>query len=484
MPKQAVVNKLRTELFNQVPMSIAVIDCDNRIVIANKEFEKTYGDWKGKMCHEAYKHSAQICAGCKAKKTFESGKVFSSKEQGYNKDGKLNFYLVRYFPLFDDDGRVAFVVEMSADITEQVAIENEYKLIFDNVPCYITVIDRDFRVVKANGFFNDKFSHQGKTYCYEMYKNGNQPCEDCVAREVFKTGRKQRGLQTGIDKDGTESHYMTTVAPLLFDKGQVNLAIEISQDISEMMHLETQLEQAMHEKFEAERLAAVGQTIAGLSHTIKNILMGLEGGMYVVNSGLKRKDDGLVKQGWQMLESDISRISTIVKEFLSFAKGTKPNFTMADPVQIANDVIALFKVVCEQSGIELKGSFPMPVDKAYLDPEGIHTALTNLISNAIDACLVSDNKKLCVTLFCYEEDGAIVFRIKDNGCGMDYDTKQKIFTNFFTTKGSGQGTGLGLLMTRKIVSQHRGKIEVNTTEGEGSEFVIKFLRKQLPKPAE
>ena len=115
-----------------------------------------------------------------------------------------------------------------------------------------------------------------------------------------------------------------------------------------------------------------------------------------------------------------------------------------------------------------------------MDARGIHTCIANLVSNAIDACLVSDAESPTVEFFLFEKKGVICYEVKDNGCGMDYEVKKKIFTNFFTTKGSGQGTGLGLLTTRKIVQEHGGKISCKSTLGKGSAFRIEFPRSRLP----
>jgi signal transduction histidine kinase len=118
------------------------------------------------------------------------------------------------------------------------------------------------------------------------------------------------------------------------------------------------------------------------------------------------------------------------------------------------------------------------IKKAPLDPDGIHTCLTNLVSNAIDACLMAETKGTEVLIKVAEVGGKLVFSVSDNGSGIDYEIKKKIFTTFFTTKG-GAGTGLGLLTTRKIVQEHGGKIMVESEKGEGARFRMEFPRKRL-----
>jgi len=248
----------------------------------------------------------------------------------------------------------------------------------------------------------------------------------------------------------------------------------MSTDISEMKRLE-------HEKLEAERLAAVGQTVAGLAHGIKNIIMALEGGMYVASSGIRKGDSSRIAEGWEMLEENISRISEFVKEFLEFARGRVPKVALVDPSEVARKVVNLYNDAATLAGIELRAELPDRLDPIPVDGEALHTCLANLVSNGLDACAVSDKDTRTVTLSTREESGVVIFQVQDNGCGMDYDVKQKVFTNFFSTKGSNKGTGLGLLTTRKIVQEHGGSIEFTSTEGVGSAFCIRLPRNRLPK---
>jgi len=111
------------------------------------------------------------------------------------------------------------------------------------------------------------------------------------------------------------------------------------------------------------------------------------------------------------------------------------------------------------------------------------TSLTNLRSNGIDAAMMRDESGGRVVVRTREEDGELIFEVIDNGCGMDWEVKRRVFTTFFTTKG-GKGTGLGLLTTRKIVQEHGGRIEVESTSGKGSIFRIHLPRKRLETLAE
>ena len=247
--------------------------------------------------------------------------------------------------------------------------------------------------------------------------------------------------------------------------------MEMATDITELKQLE-------REKLEAERLAAVGQTVAGLAHTIKNLLMGLEGGMYMVDGGLRRGDAERIADGWEILQRNFEKTTTLVRGFLSFAKGKLPELQPADPNQIARNVVELYRDAAAQQKVELVLQAGENVREAPLDPDGMESCLTNLVSNAIDAAMMRDRPGARVAVRTRDESGDIIFEVADNGCGMGQEVKAKVFTTFFTTKG-GKGTGLGLLTTRKIVQEHGGRVETESVVGRGSVFRIRLPRKNL-----
>ena len=350
--------------------------------------------------------------------------------------------------------------------------------VFHQAPVCIAVIDRDFRIVEANREFDKTFGTWQDLPCFFVYKDREEKCEGCAAARSFADGKRRVREEKGLDRYGERIDYLVQNVPLVRPDGTIPFIIEMSTDISEMKRLE-------REKLEAERLAAVGQTVAGLAHGIKNIIMGLEGGMYVVSSGIRKGDSERIGEGWEMLEENVSRISAFVKEFLEFARGREPKVALVDPNEIANKVFTLYKDSAALAGIQLKADLGEGIEKIAVDGEAIHTCLANLVSNALDACEVSPSESRHVTLSTWEEQGTVVFEVRDDGCGMDYEVKQKVFTNFFSTKGSDKGTGLGLLTTRKIVQEHGGTISFDSTVDAGSVFCIRLPRNRLPKlPAE
>jgi len=295
-------------------------------------------------------------------------------------------------------------------------------------------------------------------------KKRSSRCENCPAIQTLKDGKAHTSEQVGISHSGEMTTYLVTTSPLSKKGSEVSHIIEVALDITDLRRVEK-------EKIQADRLAAVGQTVAGLAHGIKNILTGLEGGMYVFRGGVEKNNKMRIDQGWGMLERNIERISLLAKSLLSFSKGEPTKAEPVDPAELAKDVIDLYKDLTDKSNIEINLEIEQPVPITMMDREGMHSCLANLVSNAIDACQMSEKPMCSVTLRCKDNGKALIYEVADQGCGMDYEIKKKAFTTFFTTKGTG-GTGLGLLLTRKIVQEHGGKIDYESTPGEGTVFKL------------
>lgn len=248
-----------------------------------------------------------------------------------------------------------------------------------------------------------------------------------------------------------------------------------------------ELELAQEELLRRERLATIGETVAGLAHYIKNILNALRGGAYKVNSALARENPQLLREGWATVQRNIERISQLALDLLDFSKERIPERTPCDPAALVREAMAVIQSAAEEQGVKLTCQTE-DVGEAHWDKKGIHRVLVNLGTNALDACRFDpDRSKQFVVEFrlgCEKSEAGqerILLEVSDNGCGMDQGVREKVFSRFFSTKG-GQGTGLGLLLTRKIVEEHSGEITFSSKEGEGSAFRVSLPR-HAPTPS-
>ncbi len=241
------------------------------------------------------------------------------------------------------------------------------------------------------------------------------------------------------------------------------------------------LEELVREKstklVKAERMAAIGETIAALSHSIKNISGGLEGGRFVLEKGIELKEENQIIQGWEMVKTSFEKVKNLSLDLLNYAKATdRENYRWCDPNKPAQEVFDLMQTYAEQEGVKLQLDYCSDLRKVYIDPEGISCSLLNLVTNAIEATSADDaaTKEKCVLLRTLRVNGlAVEYQVVDNGCGMDDHIKGKLFNTIFTTKET-KGTGIGLMITKKIIDEHRGAIEFESRKGGGSTFMIRL----------
>ena len=185
--------------------------------------------------------------------------------------------------------------------------------------------------------------------------------------------------------------------------------MEVFTDVTEVKKLQRQL-------------ALIGRAVAGMAHRVKNILMGLEGGIFIVNDALERDDREAVSQGWEMVERNVHLVTGVVKDLLFCAKDREPNFQPDVCLQdIVTDVFTLYEERVQHDTIELQLEVSEPPPRGTFDPDGIHNLLCNLVANAIDACrddenLNKDHRVLVATDL--EDRAFIRFAVQDNGMGM------------------------------------------------------------------
>jgi signal transduction histidine kinase len=228
-----------------------------------------------------------------------------------------------------------------------------------------------------------------------------------------------------------------------------------------------------NDKIQAERLAAVGQTIATLSHHIKNILQGIRGGSYLIDLGLNDKDDSIVRRGWTIVEKNQTKIYNLVMDMLSFSKDRAPALEAADLNETVADVFELMQSRAVELGVSLSWNPCADLPRVMIDAEGIHRAVLNIVTNAIDASEGAQNASVSIKTEWEREPALARIIVKDNGVGIDEAELPTIFQIFASSKGA-RGTGLGLPVSQKIVREHGGKILVTSHPGLGATFSIEL----------
>ena len=239
-------------------------------------------------------------------------------------------------------------------------------------------------------------------------------------------------------------------------------------------NLEHIAEEKTHQLLEVENLAAVGRAASELAHTIKNIAMALKSSIYVMQRGIKEDDPKYLMRGWGMVEGNIDKIKNLAMDLLNFGKSNKLKFQPDTPLRAVNEALGLLATRIAENGITVKANIPDEFDAICMDSESIYRCLVNLIQNAIEAfgeeSARLEGREITVDVMADPASG-VVYRVCDNGPGMDNDTQKQIFKGFFTTKGT-RGTGIGLMMTKRIVERHGGRIELTSGRGNGTCFSL------------
>ncbi len=222
---------------------------------------------------------------------------------------------------------------------------------------------------------------------------------------------------------------------------------------------------------QAERLAAVGQTIATLSHHIKNILQGIRGGSYLIDEGLKAAQTETIRKGWRIVERNQDRISSLVMDMLTLSKERDPELAPNRIQDVIQDVVELMQTRARDAGVALQWTAGPPIAPLVFDADGLHRAILNVVTNAIDACERRANGAVRVAVEHDLAAGQLRIEVVDNGAGIESDDLERIFVAFESRKGH-RGTGLGLPVSRKILREHGGDIRVASELGVGSRFLL------------
>ena len=231
----------------------------------------------------------------------------------------------------------------------------------------------------------------------------------------------------------------------------------------------------MASQVQQERLAAMGQAVTSLSHYIKNILQGIQGGSHAVESGLDRKEPETVAKGWEVVSRNLHRINALVLDMLSYSRQAAPNLQQMSVNAVVREVAELDQAAAKEKQVQLTTKLDTTLPEIRIDPDGLHHACLNLLSNAIEAAPPVRGKVEMATRLS-PHGSEVWITVADNGPGISHEEQPRIFNAFYSTKGH-KGTGLGLAAAQRIVEDHGGFISVNSEPGAGAAFVIHLPRK-------
>lgn len=466
------MDEIYKKYFDSVPSYLTIQDKDFHLLDANQKFKNDFGNIDNRYCYQVYKNRSEKCEVCPVERTFHDGQSHQSEEIVKTIDGKEVNVIVNTAPIHDEKGKIISVMEMSTDITENKKLQNQFKesqrkfqLLFEEVPCFISIQDKNLRIVEANRMHRETFGTAYGSMCYEIYKHRTSKCEPCIIEKTFKDGEIHTHEEVVTSKDNKTLNVMVFTAPIKDVYGNIEKVIEMSADITPIRELQ-------------DKLTSVGLLIGSISHGIKGLLNGLDGGIYLVNTGLKKNDRARIDQGWEIASRNIRRIRSMVMDILYYAKDREPEWENISVKELMEEVCENFSDRAKRNNIDYLCEIDPDVEQLEADRNAVRSLLINLLDNSLDACRIDNKKKShTVTLKVEHRPNQIIFNILDDGIGMDRESREKAFSLFFSSKGAG-GTGLGLFIANKIAEAHGGSISIESEEGKGSSFTVLLSSKR------
>lgn len=336
--------------------------------------------------------------------------------------------------------------------------EGYLKLFFENAKDSIAVFDLDNHVIAANPAFvqlygwslEESIGKQIPMVPPDYYEASQKRFNDMVAGKSFDL------LQTkDMKKDGTIFDAEVTLSPIFDAHGQVIATSVITRDISYR-------KEAEELRVQSEKLKMAGEIAAGVAHEVKNPLSVISGFVQMMNEDASSPYEFYTK----LIKSEIDRINLIISEFLVLSKPHAHDAKNFNIERVLEDMLALFKLEMNVKNITIHEVWDAPNATINGDANQIKQVFINILKNAIEAVEAEGHIEFSMMT----TDTHVVVTIADNGIGMKQEIVDNIFQPFYTTKE--KGTGLGMMITEKIIHEHRGDIKINSTYGVGTEFII------------
>jgi signal transduction histidine kinase len=395
---------------------------------------------------------------------------------------------------------------MSIEV-ERLRAEDIYRTILDGIDEVVLLLGEDYRIVWANKKAGDGLRG---AHCYRVIHQREEPCKEieqsCPLRESKETLAPAHTIHTHIGLDGKERYVEISVYPILRPSDKP-LFVYLTKDITRRMEEEiskermwieiiktmdkiyadlvkTQLElddyrktleekimektkelEKTHEKFlRTERLAAIGELASGIAHELRNPLSSIKNALFFIKRKLNLKEgDPRIRDFIEIMEGAVDIQNKIITDLLTFSKGSSPAKRPSDLNNVVEDALRISHLPSTIEVIkELEGELPF----VHIDPDQMRQVFVNLIMNAYQA--MPDGGRLIIRA--KKKNDMVCLTIKDTGCGIKEEDKERIFEPLFTTKS--EGVGMGLAVSKAIVERNDCKIDFRSKEGEGSEFSV------------
>ncbi|MFP4083282.1 MAG: ATP-binding protein [Desulfonatronovibrio sp.] len=340
--------------------------------------------------------------------------------------------------------------------------------LFDQIQDDILLLDTRGKVLDVN---HSVVQRQGKSkqellgnHCWEIFSElvpsagCNLDSPECPFKKCINEGKPAESLQTMVDKHGRAHYFRIYAYPVFNEQGKLNKVVEMRRDITHRTEMEMRLQQS-------EKLATIGELSTYIAHEIRNPLFAIGG---FANSLLRNPElDEASQEKIKIILQESKRLDRILKNMINFSRPTKSEESEINVNDVIMDILQLFRLGCQEQKIKTETDLDHAIALARGNPELIKQCLINLIKNSIEAMPEGGNLTLSTSM----KDEYIMIKVRDTGKGIPREIREKVFNPFFTTK-KGEGAGLGLAMTKKIIDDMGGRLELFSQENSGTTVVL------------
>jgi two-component system, sporulation sensor kinase E len=335
--------------------------------------------------------------------------------------------------------------------------EARFRKIFEGSNDGMILWDQQFQIVDVNPeicriFQKEKEQLIGENLQEWLSKSTKQKKKfEHYQVELEKNGQADMLLSFKLSKNETRHLEISSKKNVM-----LNLNYTVIRDVTEKLEMQEQLRKS-------DTLTVVGELAAGIAHEIRNPMTALKGFIQLLQN--KMNDDHSMY--FDVITSELKRIETIITEFLILAKPQAVQFVHADVTKIMKDTIDLLNAQAMMHNVQFSYSFPKNLPQVYSEPNQLKQVFINIIKNAIE--VMPKGGTITITIN-DDQNGYLIVSIKDEGVGIPEDKIKRLGEPFYTTKD--RGTGLGLMVSYKIIKEHNGKVEVESEVGKGTTFHI------------
>jgi PAS domain S-box-containing protein len=371
----------------------------------------------------------------------------------------------------DDAGQIIYFDGILEDITERKKSEEqikraaeEWRTTFDSITDWVSIVDKDFKLVRVNKAFADAFGKKpgeliGKT-CYQVVHKTNEPVRDCPRRKTLRT---KRPAAVEFFEPSLEMYLEARTSPIFNEKDEVVACIEVTTDVTERKRMQEQL-------MLTHRLASLGELVSGVAHELNNPLTSVIGFSQLLMEG-EIADD--IREDLSLVYSEAQRAAGIVENLLTFARKHAPAKQLTRINNVIEDVLKLRAYWQRVNNIEVRRQFASDLPEIMVDFVQMQQVFLNIIINA-EYFMIQAHNRGTLTTTTKKVGDVVRISFADDGPGIAKENLTRIFDPFFTTKEVGVGTGLGLSICHGIVTAHGGRIYARSQVGEGATFVVEL----------